>query len=250
MRILSWNINGIRAMLKKDYIKNNESKENNTFNNFIKKYDIICLQELKIYDKINFETHKFNYLNLCTCKKGYSGVGILTNIEPISVKKSKRDGRSIILEFDKFYLINAYFPNAGPHLERIKDKEIFNKFILDEMKKLSKYKEVLIVGDFNAVLNENDVYNFKQMHNKTAGVTDLEINYLNQFANEYYNIFRNFHPKKIQYSYFSYRFPARLYNKGMLLDHAFSTKKLYEKCKDINYLNVYGSDHLPLLLKF
>lgn len=262
MKILSWNIVSLRAILKKNNIIDNKTLIKNTFENFIKKYnyDIICLQEIKLCDKtINIlldflqEEYPYKYYNIPHTKRGYSGVAILSKIKPISYSINFDDtlGRYLKVKFSKFYLINIYATNAGPNLERLKEKQNFNKLFYKKMQKLKLKKEVLILGDFNAIQYDIDSYDFKKHYNKLAGVTDSEIKDLNKLINNgFTNIFRLFYPKKIQYSYFTYRWPSRYYNKGLLIDFALATNNLVKKIKKIKYLdNIYGSDHLPLLIE-
>lgn len=262
MKILSWNIVSLRAILKKNNIIDNKTLIKNTFENFIKKYnyDIICLQEIKLCDKtINIlldflqEEYPYKYYNIPHTKRGYSGVAILSKIKPISYSINFDDtlGRYLKVKFSKFYLVNVYATNAGPNLERLKDKHQFNKKFYNKMQKLKSKKEVLIVGDFNAIQKDIDSYDFKKHHNKLAGVTDIEIADFNKLINSgFNNVYRSFHPEKKQYSYFTYRWPSRYHNKGLLIDFALATNTLSKKIKNIKFLeNIYGSDHLPLLIE-
>lgn len=261
IKILSWNIVSLRALLKKNNIIDNKKLIKNTFENFIHKYkfDIICLQEIKLCEKtINIlldilPEYQYKYYNIPHTKKGYSGVAIISKIKPESYSINFDDtlGRYLKIKFKKFYLINLYATNAGPNLERLNEKHIFNKKFYLKMQKLKIKKEILIVGDFNAIHSEIDSYDFKKHYNKLAGVTDIEINDFHKLINNgFINIFRTKYPNKKQYSYFTYRWPSRLYNKGLLIDFALSTNKIYKKIKTIKYLeNIYGSDHLPLYIE-
>jgi len=262
MKILSWNIVSLRAILKKNNIIDNKKLVKNTFENFIKKYnfDIICLQEIKLCDStINIlleflqEEYPYKYYNIPHTKKGYSGVAILSKIKPISYSTNFDDtlGRYLKVKYKKFYLINLYATNAGPNLERLKEKHEFNKKFYTKMQQLKSKKEMIIIGDFNAIHVEHDSYDFKKHYNKLAGVTDIEILDFNKLINNgFINVFRKKFPQKKQYSYFTYRWPSRQYNKGLLIDFALITPKLYKSVKKIEFLdNIYGSDHLPLLLE-
>jgi len=181
MKILSWNIVSLRALLKKNNIIDNKNLIQNTFENFIKKYnyDIICLQEIKLCDKtINIlldflkDEYPYKYYNIPHTKRGYSGVAILSKIKPISysIKFNDTLGRYLKVKFPKFYIINIYATNAGPNLERLKEKQQFNKKFFNKMQKLKSKKEILIVGDFNAIHKNIDSYDFKKHYNKLAGV--------------------------------------------------------------------------------
>lgn len=261
IKILSWNIVSLRALLKKNNIIDNKKLIKNTFENFIYKYkfDIICLQEIKLCDKtINIlldilPEYQYKYYNIPHTKKGYSGVAVISKIKPESYSINFNDtlGRYLKIKFKKFYLINLYATNAGPNLERLNEKHIFNKKFYLKMQKLKAKKEILIVGDFNAIHTEIDSYDYKKHYNKLAGVTDVEINDFNKLINNgFINIFRTKYPNKKQYSYFTYRWPSRSYNKGLLIDFALGTNKISKKIKNIKYLeNIYGSDHLPLYIE-
>lgn len=242
-------------MLKKDNIINNENKENNTFVNFIKKYkfDIICLQEIKLCkDTINvlyeiLPEYEYKYYSIPKTKKGYSGVAILSKIKPESYSVNFDDdlGRYLEVEFKNFYLVNIYATNAGPKLERLSNKHEFSNKLYNKVQKLKAKKEVIIVGDFNAVQDKIDSYNFDAHFNKLAGVTEVEIKDFNRLLkNGFNNVFRELNPKRKQYSYFTYRWPSREQNRGLLIDYALTTKKISKKVKLIKYLdNIYGSDH-------
>ena len=120
------------------------------------------------------------------------------------------------------------------------------------MQKLKQKKDVIIVGDFNSIQIDIDSYDFKKHYNKLAGVTDIEIKNFNKLLNSgFYNVYRELNPNKKQYSYFTYRWPSRHYNKGLLIDFALVTKNIYKNyIKKIDYLdNIYGSDHLAFVLE-
>lgn len=261
MKILNWNIVSFRNIIKKDNIINNDKDDNNTFYNFVikNKFDILCLQEIKLNDNcLNilddyFSDFPYKYVNIPNTKKGYSGVAIISKHEPITMidellYTNENEGRFLALEFEKFYLINIYAPNAGEKLKRINYKEEFNNFLYKTLNKLKKKKETIIIGDFNAVEGDIGSSNFDKQYNKLAGVTKLEIQFLNKLVNkEYKNAFRKLYGDKIQYSYFSYRTKGRLYNNGMLIDHVLATNKVLKKIKKVEYMNnIFGSDHLPI----
>jgi exodeoxyribonuclease-3 len=262
MKILCWNIVSLNALLKKKNIINNKEKDNNTFFNFIKKnnFDIICLQEIKLSEyNINILSdilpeYPYKYYNIPKIKKGYSGVAIFSKIKPesYSIKFDDDLGRYLKVKFKKFYLINLYAVNAGSKLEKLKDKDIFNKKFNNKINKLLNKKDIIIVGDFNAIHKTIDSYDFEKHHNKLAGVTDLEINNFNKLLNlGLVNVFRELNDKKKQYSYFTYRWPSRFYNKGLLIDFALVTNNIFNKyIIKMDYLNnIYGSDHIPFVLE-
>jgi exodeoxyribonuclease III len=260
MKILCWNINGLRSLIKNKNIDGNKNLKE-----FIKKnkFDVICLQEIKINEEQlylldeYFPEYEYQYINIPYKKKGYSGVCILSKIEPLTSSdiimhnnELEQEGRFIMVEFSKFYLINVYFPNAGEQLKRMNYKKEFNKSFYNKVKNLKKKKEIIIVGDFNAIQYETDTYNFKSQYNKLAGVTSIEMDFLNKLIdNEFLNMFREIYGDKKQYSYFTYRFPAKLHNKGMLIDYILATPNISKKIQDIKYMDkINGSDHLPIKL--
>ncbi len=267
MKILSWNIVSFRSFIKKDNIIGDKKSKNNIFENFLSKnnFDIVCLQELKLNNNsadifLDFmPSYEYTYLNIPHIKKGYSGVGIMSKIKPVKVSdkllnsdsENESEGRYMKVEYKEFYLINVYFPNAGEKLKRLKYKDNFNKIFLKKIIKLKSKKEVIIIGDFNAIQSPIDTYNFKLHHNKLSGVTDLEMGFLNELIdNGFKNMFREMYPNKIQYSYFSYRWPGRKHNLGLLIDYVLTTNKISKKIKSIKYLdNIYGSDHLCLVVE-
>lgn len=264
MKLLFSNVNGYRSVLKKTTIVDNVNKADNTFENFAEKYDIICLNEIKMcktsIDKLDADIlpdHEYKYYNVPRTKKGYSGVAIFSKYEPVDYSTEFYDndeGRYIHLEFDEFYIICVYKPNAGPKLDRLDYKDEFDKLFQKRVKSLSKKKEVIICGDMNAIQYDNlDTYDFDKHHNKLAGVTDTEIDNLNKLIDEknIYNIFRYKYPNKLQYSYFSFRFPSRKHNKGLMIDYILCTKKLLKHVKSIKYENnIYTSDHLCVTASF
>jgi len=260
VKILNWNVNGLRALLKKENIKNNKKEKDNTFINFIKQYQIICLQEIKLCDKtidnlLEILPEYNKYYSLPSCKRGYSGVAILSKIEPINYAidlKEDNEGRYIHIEFNKVYIVNIYKPNSGAQLERLEFKDNFDKLFQKQINKLSKKKEVIICGDFNAVKNDKGTYDYKNHFNKLSGVTEIEIKNINKLIDNknIYDIYNEKYPNKKIYSYFSYRFPARLHNKGLLIDFILVTKGIMNYYKKIKYLdNIYGSDHISIMLE-
>lgn len=245
MKIVSFNVNGFRSLIKsQDLI--------HYFSNF----DIVAFQEMKLSEKTldvfnNYMTDvfKYRYINIGS-KPGYSGVAIMSKLCPKSYSTSlngDKEGRFLQLEFNNFYLFNVYFPNSGPRLERLEYKQKFNKLILNKVNKYKMNRNIILLGDFNAIQSEIDTYDFARHRNKLAGVTDIEIKDFNTFLdNGLFNSYRILHSEKNRYSYFSYRFPSRINNKGILLDHILLTKNLVEKIKSVELNDkVYGSDHIP-----
>jgi len=165
--------------------------------------------------------------------------------------KDEAEGRLVILEFNKFYLINLYAPNAGVGLKRLDYKNEFNSSLYRLLNNLKKKKEILLVGDFNAIQRPLDDYNYKIHYNKIAGVSDDEIAFINKLKNNgYNNTFRELYGDKIQYSYYSHRSNGKKFNHGMLLDYILTTDKILKKIKKIEYLNnIFSSDHIPITIE-
>ncbi len=242
MKIISWNPNGIRALLRKF----NMSK-------FLKKYnpDIICFNEIKSCEiLLEFEkTYPYIFWNCSKTKKGgYSGTLILSKIKPNNVEMSPFDneGRLIKLEFKKFTLINVYVPNAGIKLKRL---EYRMKWDMKLRKYIKNSKKTILTGDLNVAYNKNlDIWN--SSYNDKAGVTPDERNNFKKLLNlGFIDTFRYLHPKKVKYSYWSYWGNARPKNKGWRMDYFLVSKDIKNKVIKSDILDkVKGSDHAPILL--
>jgi len=249
MKILSWNVNGIRAMFKKDFIA--QVKRLNP--------DILCVQETKAHpDQVDekltmYEHHFWNAAE----KKGYAGTAIFSKHKPlnvtydIGVKKHDNEGRVITLELEKFYLVNVYVPNSGNGLVRLSYRKTWDKDFLKYLKKLEKKKPVVLCGDLNVAHTEIDLKNPKPNYNKTAGYTQTEIDGFDNFVNAgFVDTFREFVKEGGHYSFWSYRFSARKKNIGWRIDYFLVSKKLKSKVKDSFILSkVMGSDHCPVGVK-
>ena len=266
MKILHFNVNGFRSILKKNYIINNKSFDDNTFVNFIRKRnpDIICLNETKMNCKVNelFNTilpeYCFKYWSHCVSNTSRHGVAVFSKIKPINVTYSPSkdntnifDGRFIQLEFNSFYLIAVYVPNSGRMLESLdKRTKSWDNIIFKYMNKLKIKKDIIYTGDLNVVHLEQDTYDFKHHRNKLAGVTDIErFNFQSLLNSGFINVYRSLYPKKIIYTFFSHLFKSRIHNKGLFLDYFIITPALLKRVKKMKILsNIYGSDHVPIEL--
>lgn len=245
MKILSWNVNGIRAILKKNFLK--DIKEQNP--------DILCLQETKIdYDpKIDFPTYH-TYYNFAQ-KKGYSGTAIFTKEKPLCVQfgmgidEHDKEGRIITAEYKNFILINVYTPNAGTQdLARLPYRQKWDKDFLNFLKNLQEIKPLIICGDLNVAHTEIDLARPKQ-NTKNAGFTQEErAGFQAYINNNFIDTFRHFHKEeKNQYSWWSYRFNARAKNIGWRIDYFLISPNLKSKLKDAYILQkIIGSDHAPV----
>jgi exodeoxyribonuclease III len=247
MKLISWNVNGIRAAVK------------NGFLDFLKKEkpDILGLQEIKIShvarEKCEFDFKEYEeYWNPAE-RPGYSGTAILRRDAPRGVCSvangfgDDKEGRVQTLEFDKFYFINTYFPNANHELSRLRFKLDFNDKFLAYCKKLEKKKPLIICGDMNVAHEEIDLKNPKE-NRGNAGFTDEEREWMTEFLNQgYIDTFRHFYPDKAEYSWWSYRFRARERNIGWRIDYFLVSKSIINKVKKAFILReVRGSDHCPV----
>jgi exodeoxyribonuclease-3 len=251
MKILLWNINGIRAIIKK------KVKDELTFEEYLTSTnsDIICFNETKISSNlihtINIlELYPYVYHSHSEIKKGYSGVSIYSKIKPNKQTSIHNDeGRLIVLEFDKFILVNVYQPNAGSKLARLNYRtDIWDNYFINLIKKLQKKNNVIIVGDMNVAHTEMDIKN-PDKHLHSAGFTIEERNNFNTLldSNNLIDAWRHNHPHTIAYTYFDYRSRARERNSGWRLDYLLTSEKILKKIKKIYIDNIFGSDHLPLI---
>jgi exodeoxyribonuclease III len=252
MKIISWNVNGIRAIYKKGFYE------------FLKKEkpDILALQEIKISsDKIEKENFDFaDYKEFwCSAKRpGYSGTLILYRPEleilgkekGLKIEKFDIEGRAQSLELKNFFLINAYFPNSNGILSRLDYKLEFNKEIEKYAKKLNKKKPVIITGDFNVAHQEIDIARPKANEGK-AGFTVEEREYFNNLTKKgFIDTFRYLHPNKIKYSWWSFRAGSRARNVGWRIDYFCVSKDIIKNIKEADILDkIMGSDHAPILIE-
>ena len=249
MRILSFNVNGIRAIVKKGFAK------------FLRqdKPDIICLQEIKISDAARAQT-EFDFAAYQefwhpAARAGYSGTATLVKqgikVKPLSAPAWDKEGRIQILDLGKYYLANIYFPNAGDNLQRLAWKIEWNDKLLVYLKKIKAKKPVIVCGDYNVAHQEIDLARPKE-NVGNAGFTDEERVWLNRFLRSgFKDTFRELHPNKIQYSWWSYRTAARQRNVGWRIDYFCVSDKILKKVNKAFILdNVQGSDHCPVGIEF
>ncbi len=253
MKFVSWNVNGIRAVIKKDFF--------NFFNNI--SADIYCLQETKIHSESLTDEikqmgalHGYNSYWSGANKKGYSGVATITKIKPLSVIKGignkifDDEGRILTLEFEKYYLINVYVPNSKRTLERLDEKIEFNKLFIDFCEKLRKNKPIIFCGDLNVAHKEIDIKNAKS-NIKNAGFTIEERNaFQKQLDKGYIDTFRLFNQKEDNYTWWSYMNNARERNIGWRIDYFIVSSELKNKIINAGIMNeVFGSDHCPVWIE-
>ncbi|MDP4146291.1 MAG: exodeoxyribonuclease III [Bacillota bacterium] len=248
MNIYSWNVNGLRAVATKGFLKWIQEE----------KPDILCIQETKIQHEqlteelTNIEGYSCYFA--CAVKKGYSGVATYTKNKPISIKygigieRFDNEGRIVITEFEDFTLLNIYFPNGQKDEERLNYKMEFYDAILEYCNNLRKEgKKLIICGDYNTAHREIDLKNPKA-NEKYSGFLPMERAWIDKFiANGYRDTFRTIHPDEVKYSWWSYRFKAREKNAGWRIDYFFVSEDFIERVKEAAILNeVIGSDHCPV----
>ena len=247
MLFVSWNVNGLRACVTKG------------FEDFFKEMDadFFCIQETKMQPhQLVLELPGYHQYFHSAIRKGYSGTAIFAKKEPISVSydfnddKHNDEGRVITLEYDNFYLVNAYVPNSKEGLLRLDYRQEWEDWLRENLVKLSMKKSVIYCGDLNVAHNEIDLKNPDSNH-KNAGFSDEERNKFSELlASGFVDTFRYLYPEKVEYSWWSYRFNARAKNIGWRIDYFIVSKDLKEKRKDAKiHSNIYGSDHCPVSLE-
>ena len=247
MKLLSWNVNGLRAVMNKG------------FKEFFKEInaDILALQETKLQEgQIEFNPEGYYTYWNSAVKKGYSGTVVFTKKEPkkvtygIGIEKHDQEGRVITLEFEKFYFVDCYTPNSQRELTRLDYRMEWEKDFREYLKELNKTKPVILCGDLNVAHNEIDLKNPKSnRHN--AGFTDEERSQMTELLNAgFTDSFRYLYPEKEGiYSWWSYMFHAREKNAGWRIDYFIVSNDIQEKIKDsIIHTEIMGSDHCPVEL--
>ena len=245
MKIISWNVNGIRACIQKG------------FNDFFNKEnaDIFCIQETKMQEG-QADVEKQGYYKFMSSaeKKGYSGTLVYSKKEPLNVTygvygKYNDEGRVITLEFENFFFVCAYVPNSQDGLKRLDYRMIFEDEMREYLTDLKSKKPVVYTGDLNVAHNEIDLKNPKT-NTKNAGFTIEERTKMTQLLNSgFIDTFRYIYPDKILYSWWSYRFKAREKDIGWRIDYFVVSKRIIDKVKDsIIHNEIYGSDHCPVEL--
>jgi len=248
MNIMSWNINGLRAAVKKNFMEFLA----------VEKPDILGLQETKLrVEQIPTEILEdevyYKYWSSAE-KKGYSGVALFSRIKPLKVSYSMgedrfdREGRTIIAEFDEFVLINCYFPNGQMNEDRLQYKLDFYDRILEIMNGIvAEGKDLIVCGDYNTAHKEIDLANPKE-NSKVSGFLPIERAWLDKIIEQgFIDTFRYFDEREKQYSWWTYRFGARSRNVGWRIDYFFTSKNLINKInKAYIRQDIMGSDHCPV----
>ena len=248
MKLISWNVNGIRACVGKGFLE------------FFKEADadIFCIQESKMQaGQLELDLPGYHqYWNYAE-KKGYSGTAIFTKRKPLSetygmgMEEHDKEGRVITLEFEDFYIVTVYTPNSQNELARLDYRMTWEEAFLAYLKKLEENKPVIVCGDMNVAHKEIDLKNPKT-NRKNAGFTDEEREKFSiLLENGFVDTFRHFYPEQDGiYSWWSYRFKAREKNAGWRIDYFLVSEMLKDKLKDAKILTeVFGSDHCPVELQ-
>ena len=248
MKFVSWNVNGLRACVKKgfeEYFMNEDA-------------DIFCLQETKLQEgQIDWNPEGYHCYWNYAVKKGYSGTAVFTKQEPLQVfygigmEEHDQEGRVITLEFEDFYFVTVYTPNSQNELARLPYRMQWEDDFLAYIKKLDEKKPVVFCGDLNVAHKEIDLKNPKT-NRKNAGFTDEERGKMTDLlASGYVDSFRYFYPDAEGiYSWWSYRFKAREKNAGWRIDYFIVSERIKEQMKDAAIrTTIEGSDHCPVVLE-
>ena len=244
MKLISWNVNGLRACVGKDFEQQFKALD----------ADFFCLQETKMQAgqlDISFPgyTSYWNYAD----KKGYSGTAIFTKHKPLDVTygigmdEHDHEGRVITLEMDDFYLVTVYTPNSQDGLRRLDYRMKWEKDFQDYLHRLDRKKPVVVCGDMNVAHEEMDIKNPKT-NRRNAGFTDEEREKMTQLLDSgFIDTFRMLYPEQVTYSWWSYRFRARERNTGWRIDYFLISERLRDRLEDAKiHTEIMGSDHCPV----
>ncbi|MFV0479969.1 MAG: exodeoxyribonuclease III [Anaerorhabdus sp.] len=247
MKLISWNVNGLRACVKKGFLDYFEQED----------ADLFCLQETKLQpDQIDLELKGYYQYWHSAQRKGYSGTAIFTKKEPLSVQTDfekdvfNDEGRVLTLEFETFYMVNAYVPNSKEELARLDYRMEWEDELRVHLSELQKKKAVIYCGDLNVAHQEIDLKNPKT-NRRNPGFSDEEREKMSQLLGSgFTDTYRFLYPDKIEYSWWSYRFNSREKNTGWRIDYFVVSDDLKEKIKDAKIdTQIMGSDHCPVLLE-
>jgi len=248
MKIISFNVNGVRAITKKDFVA--DMKRVNA--------DIICLQETKatvdqVKEALVDLTEYHVYANHAA-RPGYSGTAILSKVKPLKVSddigviEHDNEGRVMCAEYLDFFLVNVYVPNSGSELLRLDYRQTWDQSFLNYLKELEKTKPVIVCGDLNVAHKAIDLARPKANYNKAAGFMQEEIDGMNNYvANGLLDSFRERNGEEVKYTWWSYRGGAREKNVGWRIDYFLVSQSFMHQVKESFILNdVHGSDHCPV----
>jgi len=245
-------VNGIRAMMKKDFIKDVKTMSP----------DILCLQETKAQPEeaksaLSILSEYETFVNSSKERKGYSGTAILTKTKPIEVSEDigieehDMEGRVITAEYDSFILVTVYTPNSGEGMKRLDYRKTWDEAFLEHIQALEEKKPVVICGDLNVAHQDIDIARPKANYNKTSGYTQTEIDGINNLLNAgFIDTFRMFYPDEVKYSWWNYKFNARARNVGWRIDYFLVSEQLKSKLRSAEIHNEFlGSDHCPVSIE-
>ena len=261
MKIFSWNVNGLRAVLSKGALQS-----------FVEQYqpDILCLQETKAKQgQAEVDFPEYEEIWNSAERAGYSGTAIFTKVKPLSVRygflpeqdaiagwedafgDARTEGRVLTAEFGDFYLIDVYVPNEKHSLERMGYREkVWDKALLDYMKQLEVTKPVIVCGDFNVAHEEIDLARPKENEGNAGFTKSGRQGMTNFLSNGFVDSWRELHPGEQKYTWWSYRGGARMRNIGWRIDYFLVSEKLRERIRNAEICDeVKGSDHCPILLE-
>lgn len=250
MKLVSWNVNGIRAAMNKDFAASFAAMD----------CDVLCLQETKAQDEQVIEAlatiQGYQVFTNSAVKKGYSGTSIISRIAPLNVTKDMgieehdQEGRVLCAEFEQFHLVTVYTPNSGSELKRLDYRQQWDADFLTYLKKLEESKPVVVCGDLNVAHTAIDLARPKANYNKSAGFTQREIDGLDNLVKAgFIDTFRHIYPDTVKYSWWSYRAGARGKNVGWRIDYFLTSPTLTDKLQNAEiYNDIHGSDHCPVAL--
>ena len=248
MKLISWNVNGLRACLKKDFLASFRTLD----------ADVFCLQETKLQHHagdLELDLPGYHQFWNSAEKKGYSGVAVFTKTEPLSVtyglgvEDHDHEGRVITAEYEDFYLVCCYTPNAQNELKRLDYRMTWEDAFRAYLQKLDAVKPVILCGDLNVAHQEIDLKNPKT-NRRNAGFTDEEREKMTDLLSAgFSDTYRTLYPEKVEYSWWSYRFKAREKNAGWRIDYFIVSDRLMDRVADAKiHTEVFGSDHCPVEL--
>ncbi|QOI97754.1 MAG: exodeoxyribonuclease III [Flammeovirgaceae bacterium] len=252
LHLVCWNVNGIRSIIKKDFLKDIK-----TLNP-----DMLCLQETKasveeVKNVLELLPGYRGFVNSSKARQGYSGTAIITKTEPLAVTydmnyaEHDQEGRVVTAEYPWFFLVTVYTPNSGEGLKRLDYRERWDEEFRKYLVELQQKKPVVVCGDLNVAHQPIDIARPKDNYNKSAGYTQREIDGFQRLLDAgFVDTFRHFHPEAVKYTYWNYMFNARARNVGWRIDYFLVSKELLPSVKQAMIYNEYfGSDHCPVGLR-
>jgi len=252
LQLVNWNVNGIRAIIKKDFLK--DIKQMNP--------DILCLQETKggeedVKSALELLPDYSSFVNSSKARKGYSGTAILSKAEPIQVtydigiEEHDQEGRVITAEYPTFFVTTVYTPNSGEELARLDYRTRWDRDFMEYILWLNRRKPVIVCGDLNVAHQPIDIARPKENYNVSAGFTQVEIDgFTRLLESGFVDTFRRFYPEEVKYTYWNYVTNARAKNTGWRIDYFLVPDSLAAKAKDAMVYDQYlGSDHCPVGLQ-